>query len=97
MQLAEGSGCTKLFRYTYHGWACRWDGRLEYVPHEHGFPNLDKSSNGLVPVHAVNIQSVLVFRTQDESVGPGALESLPNPLSDDQVLFETGEHEDSIN
>ena len=97
MQLAEGSGYTKLFRCTYHGWAYRLDGQLEYVPHDHGFPNLDKDNNGLVPVHAVNIQSGLVFITQDQPVGPGALESLPDLLSDDQVLFDSDEHEDNIN
>ena len=53
MQLADGSGCAKIFRCTYHGWAYRLDGRLEYVPDEHGFPNLDKSTHGLVPVHSV--------------------------------------------
>ena len=97
MQLAEGSGCTKIFRCTYHGWAYRLDGRLEYVPHEHGFPDLDKDQNGLVPLHAVDIQGGLVFVTQDEPVGPGALESLPDLLSDDQVLFDSSESEDDIN
>jgi len=97
MQLAEGSGCTKIFRCTYHGWAYRLDGRLEYVPHEHGFPDLDKDQNGLVPVHAVDIQGGLVFVTQDEPVGPGALESLPALLTDDQVLFDSSESQDDIN
>ena len=97
MQLAEGSGCTKIFRCTYHGWAYRLDGRLEYVPHEHGFPDLDKDENGLVPVHSVDIQGGLVFVTQDEPVGPGALESLPELLSDDQALFDSSESEDDIN
>ena len=97
MQLAEGFGCTKIFRCTYHGWAYRLDGRLEYVPHEHGFPELDKDSNGLVPVHDVTIQSGLVFVTQDEPVGPGALESLPELLTDDQVLFDSNESVDDIN
>ena len=97
MQLAEGSGCTKIFRCTYHGWAYRLDGRLEYVPHEHGFPDLDKDENGLVPVHSVDIQGGLVFVTQDEPVGPGALESLPALLTGDQVLFDTSESQDDIN
>jgi choline monooxygenase len=97
MQLAEGSGCTKIFRCTYHGWAYRLDGRLEYVPHDHGFPDLDKNQNGLVPVHSVDVQGGLVFVTQDEPVGPGALESLPALLSDDQVLFDSSESEDDIN
>mgnify|MGYP006077510097 CR=1 FL=1 len=97
MQLAEGSGCTKIFRCSYHGWAYRLDGRLEYVPHEHGFPDLDKGSTGLVPVHDVTIQNGLVFVTQDEPVGLGALESLPDLLTDDQVLFDSNESVDDIN
>ena len=97
MQLAEGSGCAKIFRCNYHGWAYRLDGRLEYVPHEHGFPDLDKDSNGLVPVHSVDVQSGLVFVTQDEPIGLGALESLPALLSADQVIFETQEKVEEIN
>ena len=97
MQLAEGSGCTKIFRCNYHGWAYRLDGRLEYVPHEHGFPDLDKESNGLVPVHSVDVQSGLVFVTQDEPIGLGALESLPALLSADQVVFDSNEKVEKVN
>lgn len=67
------------------------------MPHEHGFPDLDKSSNGLVPVHSVDIQSGLVFVTQDEPVGLGALESLPDLLTDDQVIFESQEKVEEVN
>jgi choline monooxygenase len=97
MQLAEGSGCTKILRCSYHGWAYRLDGQLEYVPHEHGFPGLHKDTNGLVPVHAVDIRGGLVFVTQDEPVGPGALESLPDLLTDEQVVFDSDETVDDIN
>ena len=97
MQLAEGTGCTKIFRCNYHGWAYRLDGMLEYVPHEHGFPDLDKRRNGLVPVHSVDIQSGLVFVTQDEPVGLGALESLPELLTEDQVIFESQEKVEEAN
>jgi choline monooxygenase len=97
MQLADGAGCTKIFRCNYHGWAYRLDGRLEYVPHDHGFPDLDKQANGLVPLHDVTVQGGLVFVTQDEPVGPGALESLPELLSSSQVVFDSGESVDDIN
>ena len=97
MQLADGSGCMKIFRCNYHGWAYRLDGRLEYVPHEHGFPDLDKNSNGLVPVHEVEIRSGLVFITQDEPVGLGALDSLPDLLTENQVLFDSSESVEDIN
>ena len=97
MQLADGSGCTKIFRCNYHGWAYRLDGRLEYVPHEHGFQALDKADNGLVPLHSVDVRSGLVFITQDEPVGLGALESLPALLTDDQVIFESEEKVEEVN
>lgn len=97
MQLADGAGCTKIFRCTYHGWAYRLDGRLEYVPDEHGFPDLDKSTHGLVPLHNVQVAGGLVFITQDEPIGDGALESLPELLSPDQVVFDTSERVDPVN
>ena len=91
MQLTEGQGCAKIFRCTYHGWAYRLNGRLEYVPHEEGFPTLKKEEHGLVPVHGVQVRSGLVFVTIDEPVGPGALEGLPELLTEDQVVFESRE------
>ncbi len=97
MQLAEGAGCTKIFRCTYHGWAYRLDGRLEYVSQDHGFPELDKDTHGLVPVHDVTVKNGLVFVTQDEPVGEGALESLPDLLSDSQAIFASGESVTEIN
>ncbi len=97
MQLAEGSGCTKIFKCTYHGWAYRLDGRLEYIPDEHGFPGFDKNENGLVPVHDVTVQGGIVFVTQDEPVGKGALESLPDLLTDDQVIFASSESVSEVN
>ncbi len=97
MQLAEGSGCTKIFRCTYHGWAYRLDGRLEHVPHEHGFPDLDKQTHGLVPLHDVTVRAGLVFVTQDEPIGLGALESLPELLSPEQVVFDSRESVTEIN
>ena len=51
-QLASGSGCAKAFMCRYHGWTYGLDGGLRHVPHEHGFPGLDKSARGLVPVAA---------------------------------------------
>lgn len=97
MQLADGSGCAKIFRCTYHGWAYRLDGRLEYVPDEHGFPRLDKSERGLVPLHSVSVQGGLVFVTQDEPIGDGALESLPDLLAPNQIIFDSHESVSDVN
>lgn len=97
MQLAAGSGCTRIFRCTYHGWAYRLDGRLEHIPHGHGFPDVSKSAHGLVPLRDVEVAGGLVFVTQDEPVGRGALEALPPLLDDSQVIFESGENVNDIN
>ena len=91
MQVAEGSGCAKVFRCPYHGWAYRLDGTLEYIPHDYGFPDFNKQDHGLVPLHSVEVQSGMVFITQDEPIGRGALESLPELLHPDQVIMSSEE------
>lgn len=63
-QLAEGSGCTKGFVCRYHGWGYGLDGSLRHVPHAEGFPDLEPSTRGLVPVAAFE-RSGLVFAAQD--------------------------------
>ena len=84
MQVAEDAGCKKAFACRYHGWTYGLDGALKRVPHEEGFPGLDKSQHGLVPVKAVE-KNGIVFVTQDS---PGApLEDLPALLEPEQRLF----------
>src|SRR5580765_73997 len=51
-QVASGTGCAKVFVCPYHAWTYTLEGKLRHVPHEEGFPGLDKSTHGLVPVHA---------------------------------------------
>lgn len=76
-QLADGAGCEKAFVCRYHGWTYNLDGSLRHVPHEHGFPGLDKSTRGLVPVETVEAQGV-VFVTQNSPALAGAnLRELP--------------------
>ena len=65
-QLASGSGCAKAFVCPYHAWTYTLEGKLRHVPHEEGFPGLDKSAHGLVPVHAEE-RLGLVFIVQDPS------------------------------
>lgn len=50
VQVAEGCGHAKSFVCPYHAWTYGLDGSLRGVPHEHGFPELDKSNRGLVPI-----------------------------------------------
>jgi len=64
MQVATGSGCARAFVCRYHGWTYNLEGRLRHVPHEEGFPGLDKEAHPLVPVTARECLG-LVFVTQD--------------------------------
>ena len=90
MQVAEGSGCKKAFACRYHGWTYGLDGALKRIPHEEGFPGLDKSEHGLVPVKAEE-RNGIVFITQDS---PGkALEDLPPLIGTEQVYYG---HEESV-
>jgi phenylpropionate dioxygenase-like ring-hydroxylating dioxygenase large terminal subunit len=91
-QLAAGAGCAKSFVCPYHAWTYELDGRLRHLPHEAGFPGLDKAAHGLVPVAACEERGGLVWVTQD-AAGPAATgtaaEALPPMLGTDAVLFDT--------
>lgn len=89
--VASGSGCAKSLVCPYHGWVYRLDGELRHVPDEHGFPGLDKSTRGLVGVHAEE-RAGLVFVTQDEPCVPGSsLDPLPQIVGTDQTLVAANE------
>ena len=45
VQLVDGTGCKKALTCRYHAWTYGLDGALRGVPHEHGFPGLDKSAS----------------------------------------------------
>jgi phenylpropionate dioxygenase-like ring-hydroxylating dioxygenase large terminal subunit len=88
MQVARDEGCTRTFVCGYHGWAYGLDGRLRAVPHEHGFPGLDKSSHGLVAVAAEECAGI-VFVTIDEPAPGAALGDLPPLIAADQRPMRT--------
>ncbi len=73
--LAAGAGCSKAFVCRYHGWTYGLDGRLLHVPHEHGFPGLDKGTRGLAPVAAAEAGGV-VFVAQDAPLADAPLDDL---------------------
>jgi phenylpropionate dioxygenase-like ring-hydroxylating dioxygenase large terminal subunit len=95
-QLVEGAGCEKAFVCRYHGWTYGLDGALRYVPHEHGFPGLEKSTRGLVPVEAAELRG-LVFVTQDRPLASASLDDLPPLIPPDRRLFGTFERELPVN
>jgi phenylpropionate dioxygenase-like ring-hydroxylating dioxygenase large terminal subunit len=76
-QLASGSGCRHAFTCRYHGWTYDLDGRLRQVPHEHGFPGLEKSTRGLAPLATAEAAG-LVFVALDAAALPeGFVDALP--------------------
>lgn len=101
-QLAGGAGCQKAFVCRYHGWTYGLDGRLRHVPHEDGFPGLDKSARGLAPVETSEM-SGLVFVTQDDSRPDKAplddprLADLPELIAPGQRLLVTTEQDVAAN
>lgn len=48
--VVEGSGCARALVCPFHGWVYALNGSLSHVPHIEGFPGLDPSARGLVPV-----------------------------------------------
>jgi len=63
-ELVRDAGCEKALVCRYHSWTYDLDGRLRHVPDEHGFPGLDKSTRGLVPVETTE-RDGLIFVQQD--------------------------------
>lgn len=90
-QVAAGAGCAKAFACPYHGWTYDLDGRLRHVPHEHGFPGLDKNRRGLVPVETAEARG-LVFVTQDKPlVTETQLDKLPALIPEGYRLVHTND------
>jgi phenylpropionate dioxygenase-like ring-hydroxylating dioxygenase large terminal subunit len=90
-EIAEGAGSAKAFVCRYHGWTYDLDGALRHVPHDSGFPGLDRSCHGLVPV-AIEERHGVVFLAGRGAPGAhaGAAE-LPELIAADQRLIDSDE------
>lgn len=91
-ELAEGKGCAGAFVCPYHGWSYGLDGALLGLPHEGGFPDINKMEKGLVEVTAIETKGI-IFVSQNE---PGLnaddiLVGVPDVLSPDQIIFAENE------
>jgi phenylpropionate dioxygenase-like ring-hydroxylating dioxygenase large terminal subunit len=95
-QVAKGSGCAKVFVCPYHAWTYTLEGRLRHVPHEEGFPGLDKDAHGLVPVHAEEKHG-LVYVQQEKSKSAHEGDPLPEMLRPGLPLFDAAERELDVN
>jgi len=92
MQVAAGSGKSSVFVCGYHGWAYQLDGSLSHVPHESGFPGLDRACHGLVPVPARE-QDGLVYVVQQPTPGCwDALADIPRIIEPDQQILKSSQY-----
>ncbi len=92
-QLASGSGCRKAFTCRYHGWTYGLDGSLRHVPHEHGFPGLEKSTRGLVAVQSAEVQGVVFVTQEAPRLHDAQLDALPALIPPAYRLVHSGEGE----
>lgn len=97
MQLAAGTGCARALVCRYHGWTYALDGELDYIPHEAGFPDLDKRRHGLVPVGASERLGLVFVTQQAPGLGDDSLAALPALIGNDAQLFATEESEIAAN
>lgn len=86
MSVAADAGRTRAFVCRYHGWTYALDGSLRLVPHEHGFPGLDKSCHGLTPLHAEERHGI-VFVNQDGHAPPAGLDELDGLIAPGQQCY----------
>ncbi|MEP3890372.1 MAG: aromatic ring-hydroxylating dioxygenase subunit alpha [Hellea sp.] len=90
-QLASGAGCAGAFVCPYHGWSYGLDGALLGIPHEGGFPDVDKLASGLIEVTAIETNGIIFVVQKAPSENSAAaldmLKGLPRVLKDDQIIF----------
>ena len=94
-ELAAGKGCVGAFVCPYHGWSYGLDGALLGIPHEDGFPNIDKLEHGLAEVTVIEENGIIFVVQQDPSESQETaremLTGMPDALKDDQIIFHISE------
>lgn len=90
VKVAEGCGRTKAFVCPYHAWTYDLDGNLKVVPHEHGFPDIEKSQRGLVPIKCVESDGLVFVCVQGEEQTPDKhlLANIPNIIPNDYQVYQ---------
>lgn len=96
-EVAQGSGCTKAFICPYHGWAYGLDGSLQNVPHEQGFPDLDKDDYGLTPVYAIEKAGMVLVNQSGQPGNTDALQGIEQVIPEGLDLLDTHFTEAQVN
>lgn len=87
VQLANGQGCVRALVCPYHGWAYALDGSLRSIPHEHGFPDVDKATKGLVPVACLESNGLIFINQNPHAKIEDDVCSVPKLLPDNCHLL----------
>jgi len=94
-ELVADKGCVGAFVCPYHGWSYGLDGALRGIPHEDGFPDVDKLTHGLAEVTAIETKGIIFILHQapneDHSQALHMLEDVPDILKADQIIFAQGD------
>lgn len=96
VEVARGSGNTRAFVCAYHAWSYGLDGQLRGVPHENGFPGLDRAAHGLKPV-AAREHGGVVFVAQEGTIGDADFAGLPTLFEADWTPVEVLERDLACN
>ncbi len=93
-ELAAGKGCAGAFVCPYHGWSYGLDGALLGIPHENGFPEIDKLSHGLVEVAVIETKGIIFICQKETEIELSALDlvqDVPDVLAPDHIIFAENE------
>ena len=87
VQLANGHGCARALVCPYHGWAYSLDGSLRNIPHEQGFPDVDKATRGLVEVACFESNGLIFINQNPRADIEQDIACIPNLIPDNTRLL----------
>ena len=96
-EVAQGSGCAKAFVCPYHGWAYGLDGQLQHVPHEEGFPDIDKATMSLTPVHVEERAGLVLINQNGTLYTENSLAGVENVIPPGMDLIDVHFTEAKVN
>ena len=86
VKIASGTGRKTAFVCPYHAWTYGTDGALKVIPHEHGFPQINKCEKSLVPVKTIETQG-LIFVCFEKNEHIDTMTNLPELVPKSYRLY----------
>ena len=96
MRLAPEQGRTNAFVCSYHGWTYDLEGCLHNIPHEPGFPGLEKDQHGLAALQCVE-RNGIVFIDQSAETSSTVFDELPELIDASWKLHSISTRETAAN